>query len=98
MIYLLLLSENWNGIADSYVLIASSSKISLHLNCRFNLDWVVPSIQFEHLSDRKKFACLFVTEEILCNIEHERTMVHYCTHLCQQWTKTSTMLQSSLNV
>ena len=29
---------------------------------------------------------LFVTEEIPCIIECERTMVHYCTHLCRQWT------------
>ena len=30
--------------------------------------------------------CLFVTEEILCIIEHKRTMAHYCTHLCQRQT------------
>ena len=33
---------------------------------------------------RCSIKCLFVTEEILCNIEREQTMTHYCTHLC--WT------------
>ena len=28
----------------------------------------------------------FVTEEILCIIERERTMAHYCTHLCRRRT------------
>ena len=29
----------------------------------------------------KNFVCLFVCN-ILCVIEREQTMVHYCTHLC----------------
>ena len=32
------------------------------------------------------FLVLFVTEEILCIIEHEWTMANYCTHLCWWWT------------
>ena len=33
------------------------------------------------------FFCLFVTEEtVVYIIERKRTMVHYCTHLCQQRT------------
>ena len=48
--------------------------------------WAIFRVRYFFLFWPPTYFFLFVTEEILCIVEHKRTLAHYCTHLCQRRT------------
>ena len=58
-------------------------KVSRGTKYPSHIHMTVPGKQEKKMVAIAHLVCLFVAEEILYSIERERTMAHYCTHLCQ---------------